>query len=37
VRRLFLGLVLGIVAGLALFQLGALLVVKAYRLPTAWA
>jgi signal peptidase I len=35
VRRLVLGLVIGIVAGLALFQLGALLVVKAYRLPTA--
>jgi signal peptidase I len=34
-RRLVLGLILGIVAGLALFQLGALLVVKAYRLPTA--
>ena len=34
-RRLVVVLVLGVVVGLALFQLGALLVVKAYKLPSA--
>ncbi|MGH3104493.1 MAG: signal peptidase I [Gaiellaceae bacterium] len=34
-RRLLLGLVLALGLGVALFQLGALVFVKAYRLPTA--